>query len=168
MKVHAEIGDDKYELELKREGGWIRAWIDGEPFDTEVSQPEPNVFLFKHQGRIIEAFVEPDLGAGRSRSVWIKGNEYDVRIFDPKRLRGSETVSGQDEGRAEIRSAMPGKVVRVLVELGDEVEKGAGVIVVEAMKMQNELKTPKSGTVKSIKVAEGDTVSAGDVLATIE
>ena len=53
MKLHAEIGDDKYELELKREGGWIRAWIDGEPFDAEVSKPEPNVFLLKHQGRII-------------------------------------------------------------------------------------------------------------------
>ena len=168
MKLHAEIGGDKYEIEIKREGDSIHALIDGEPFDAEISRPEPNVFLFKKDGRIFEAFVEPDGQPGLARIVWIGGNEHNVKIFDPKRLRGSKTNVDQDEGRAEIRSAMPGKVVRLLVEAGIEVEKGAGVIVVEAMKMQNELKSPKNGTVASIKVGPGDTVSAGDVLVTIE
>jgi biotin carboxyl carrier protein len=168
MKLHAEIGDAKYEIEIKRDGDAIRASIDGEPFDAEISQPERNVFLFKKNGRTIEAFVEPGFAIGQSVNVWISGNEHSVRLADPKRLRGSEKGSEQDQGRAEIRSAMPGKVVRLLVAAGTEVEKGAGVIVVEAMKMQNELKAPKSGTVTSIKVKVGDTVSAGEVLAAIE
>ncbi|MBC7900992.1 MAG: biotin/lipoyl-binding protein [Saprospiraceae bacterium] len=63
---------------------------------------------------------------------------------------------------------MPGKVVRILVEKGAEVKKGEGVVVVEAMKMQNELKSPKDGIVKDIKIEEGATVSAGDILVWIE
>ncbi len=63
---------------------------------------------------------------------------------------------------------MPGKVVRVLVEAGAEVSKGDGILVVEAMKMQNELKSPKDGTVREIRAADGQTVATGEVLATIE
>jgi biotin carboxyl carrier protein len=63
---------------------------------------------------------------------------------------------------------MPGKIVRVLVQAGDKVEAGAGIIVVEAMKMQNEMKAPKAGAVVSINADEGATVNAGDVLAVIE
>ena len=63
---------------------------------------------------------------------------------------------------------MPGKVVKVQVEAGASVEKGAGVIVVEAMKMQNEMKSPRAGTVVSVNVKAGDTVNAGDVLAVLD
>ncbi len=63
---------------------------------------------------------------------------------------------------------MPGKVVRVLVAEGNEIEAGAGVLVVEAMKMQNEVKSPKKGIIQKILVSEGATVSAGDVLAIVE
>jgi biotin carboxyl carrier protein len=63
---------------------------------------------------------------------------------------------------------MPGKVVRVQIEAGETVEKGAGVVVVEAMKMQNEMKSPRAGVVVSVNVKAGDTVNAGDVLAVIE
>jgi biotin carboxyl carrier protein len=69
---------------------------------------------------------------------------------------------------AEIKTAMPGKVVRVLVEVGAQVAKGDGIIVVEAMKMQNELRSPKDGTVKDIRGSEGATVNPGEVLAIIE
>ena len=63
---------------------------------------------------------------------------------------------------------MPGKVVRILVEAGATVEQGDGILVVEAMKMQNELRSPKSGVVKELRAKEGATVGAGDILATIE
>ena len=62
---------------------------------------------------------------------------------------------------------MPGKVVRVLVEAGASVEKGTGVVIVEAMKMQNEMKSPRAGVVVAVNVTPGDTVNAGEVLATI-
>jgi biotin carboxyl carrier protein len=67
-----------------------------------------------------------------------------------------------------VLAPMPGKVVRVLVEEGQEVEAGAGLVVVEAMKMQNELKSPKKGTVAELRARPGATVNAGDVLAVVE
>jgi biotin carboxyl carrier protein len=95
-------------------------------------------------------------------------NEFEIRIIDPKRLRSSGVDHEHGDGLAEIRTAMPGKVVRVIAAAGTAVQKGDGVIVVEAMKMQNEMKTPKDGIVKEIRVAEGSTVNGGDVLAIIE
>jgi biotin carboxyl carrier protein len=63
---------------------------------------------------------------------------------------------------------MPGKVVRVLAAVGDSVEAGQGILVVEAMKMQNELKAPRAGRVVSVSAKEGDTVAAGEVMAEVE
>ena len=168
MKLQAESGNEKYEIEIVRDGAGVDATINGKHLDVEVSQPEPNLFLLKQNGQITEAFVVPEAHSDGTRSVWIKGREHLVKVIDPKRLRGSASNTGESHGLAEIRTAMPGKVVRVLSESGTAVEKGDGIVVVEAMKMQNELKAPKSGVVKAINVSAGDTVSAGDVLATIE
>ena len=161
MKLHAEVGDNKHDIEIERDGGKLFANVDGRAYQFDVSEPEPGVFLFKHDGRVYEAKVS---GA----HVRIGGSEYDVRLIDPKRLRGGGIDAEHSDGIAEIKTAMPGKVVRILVEAGAEVAKGDGVVVVEAMKMQNELKSPKAGVVKEIRVNEGGTVSAGDILATIE
>jgi biotin carboxyl carrier protein len=73
-----------------------------------------------------------------------------------------------DHGPKKLTAPMPGKIVRVLVSQGAEVEAGAGVLVVEAMKMQNEIKSPKKGTIQKILVSEGAAVNAGDVLAIVE
>ena len=78
------------------------------------------------------------------------------------------TIDADDHGPKKIVAPMPGKVVRLLVREADEVEMGAGVAVVEAMKMQNEIKSPKKGTVQKILVTEGAAVNAGDVLAIVE
>jgi biotin carboxyl carrier protein len=73
-----------------------------------------------------------------------------------------------DQGPKKLTAPMPGKIVRVLVSQGSEIEAGAGVLVVEAMKMQNEIKSPKKGTIQKILVSEGAAVNAGDVLAIVE
>ncbi|MGA7302985.1 MAG: biotin/lipoyl-containing protein, partial [Candidatus Sulfotelmatobacter sp.] len=86
---------------------------------------------------------------------------------DPRSLRGRARAA-DDRGPKKIVAPMPGKVVRLLVKEGDEVELGAGVAVVEAMKMQNEIKSPKKGTVQKIMATEGAAVNAGDVLAIVE
>jgi biotin carboxyl carrier protein len=100
--------------------------------------------------------------------VTVRGNNHLVTVIDPRRLRTDEDADRHHHGTAEITAPMPGKVVRVLVEAGEEVEAGAGLVVVEAMKMQNEMKSPRAGAVVSIKVAAGDTVEAGTLLAVIE
>ncbi len=168
MKLQADIGEDKHEIEIRTANGKVLASVDGREYELEVSEPEPNVYLIKNQGRISEVFVSPPQRSGDPVQVQTGQHSLDIKLFDPKRLRGSAADAEHGDGAADIRTAMPGKVVRVLVEVGDAVEKGGGVLVVEAMKMQNELRSPKAGTVKEIRVIEGATVASGDVLAVIE
>lgn len=162
MKLNAQIADSSHEIEVKRDGGTVTATIDGRSYELEAAELEKGVYLLKHDNRVYEAYVSPD------GMVSIGGHQVEINISDPKRLRGGRGDAEHGDGQAEIKTAMPGKIVRILVAEGDEVEKGYGVIVVEAMKMQNEMKSPKAGTVKQINVAEGATVNAGDVLVTIE
>jgi biotin carboxyl carrier protein len=162
VKLTVELNGQPREVELTRDGRSVRATVDGREYVVDASEPEPGVHLLKHEGGVYETFVS------RSGEVSVGGYTFDAKVIDPKRLRGSATAGEHDHGHAEIRSAMPGKVVRILKATGDPVSKGDGVVVVEAMKMQNELKSPKDGVVGDLKVAEGYTVGAGDVLVVID
>jgi biotin carboxyl carrier protein len=99
--------------------------------------------------------------------LWVGNVRYSAEIRDPRSLRG-RTRQIDNHGPQKLTAPMPGKIVRVLVHVGAEVEAGAGVLVVEAMKMQNEIKSPKKGKVQKILVGEGAAVNAGDVLAIVE
>ena len=167
MKFHAEIHDTKHEIEIRRDEERAFAWVDGREYEVEVSEPEPGVILIKNGGQVYEAVV-PGSEADKTVNVRLRGSEFEIRLIDRKRLRGGGSSDDHSDERAEIRTAMPGKVVRILKSEGDEVEKGDAVLVVEAMKMQNEMKSPKNGLVKRISVVEGATVAPGDVLVTIE
>jgi biotin carboxyl carrier protein len=92
---------------------------------------------------------------------------FHVGVFDPRELRGRRSAANNSGPQAVI-APMPGRVIRVLVEPGQEVAADEGLIVVEAMKMQNEMKAPRAGRVAAVKTAAGATVSAGDVLLVIE
>jgi biotin carboxyl carrier protein len=102
-----------------------------------------------------------------SGEVSVNGRTFRVEVFDPRGLRSRER-GGESQGRRKIVAPMPGRVIRVLVELNQEVEAGQGLIVVEAMKMQNEMKSPQAGRVVEVKTAPGAAVSAGEVLVVIE
>jgi biotin carboxyl carrier protein len=166
MKLAAEIDGQTSDVEVRRDGERFFARVDDREYELEVSEPEPGVFLLKNNGRVFEAYAltQPD-GA---IEVTINGDRFQVQITDPKRLRAAGVDHSQDHGLVEIKTAMPGKVVRILTAVGQTVEKGAGVIVVEAMKMQNEMRSPKDGVIKEIRVNEGVTVNAGEVLVVIE
>ena len=168
MKLFVEIEHEKHEVEIVPDGSTLKACVGDRNYVLEASEPEPGVFLLKHEGRIFEAFVSPGTSSNASYQVRIANAEIEATVTDPKRLRGSSVEDDNTSGRVEIRTAMPGKIVRILVSTGDAVQKGDGVIVVEAMKMQNEMRSPKDGTVSEIKVAESDTVSAGDILLVID
>lgn len=163
MKLQAKIDGEKFDIEIVEQDGKTRAVVGGREYELEVSHPEPEIFALRNGNKLTEAFVSPD-----GKQVVVGGYEFEVEIADPKRLRGAGADHEHGDGVAEIKTAMPGKVVRTLVAVGDEVEKGDGVIVVEAMKMQNEMRSPKTGTVAKINAAEGDTVAAGDILVVIE
>lgn len=166
MKLIAEIDEKEVEVEIVRDGEAVVAKVDGRVYELEVTRPETSVYLIKNSGSITEAKISSS--SKEKIQVDLNGQEHSVKIIDPKKLRVSGDGGDNSSGPAQIKTAMPGKVVKILVELGAEINKGDGVIVVEAMKMQNELKAPRNGTVQSVNVAEGDTVNAGDLLLVIE
>lgn len=162
MKLQAAIGDEKHEVEIKRDGVNVVARVGDREYNLEASEVEPNVFLLKHDNRIYQIYVAPN------GFVNVGKHQLEVTLTDPKRLRGANAAGASADGASEIKTAMPGKLVRVLVAAGAEIKQGEPVLVVEAMKMQNEMKSPKDGIVKEIRFTEGATVNAGDVLAIIE
>jgi len=126
-----------------------------------LAESGPGIFSILIEGRSYQATI---LAPG---TIQVNDRIFDVEIFDPRELRARSTA-GASHGRQNIAAPMPGKVVRLLVAVGDQVEPGQGLIVVEAMKMQNEMKSPKAGTVVELKTKDGATVSAGEILIIIE
>ena len=99
--------------------------------------------------------------------ISVNGRVFRVDVFDPRELRGRRSAA-DSSGPQAVAAPMPGRVIRVLVTPGQEVAADEGLIVVEAMKMQNEMKAPRAGRVAAVKTVAGATVSAGDVLLVIE
>ena len=168
MKLRTELNGEQCELTLKVTDSNVVADICGRKYRLDVHQFGDDAFVLFESGRVFEFHVNPHHASHNLFDVAIRGNNHLVTVIDPRRLRTDEDADKHDHGSAEIIAPMPGKVVRVLVEAGQEVEAGAGLVVVEAMKMQNELKSPRAGSVVSIKVAAGDTVEAGTLLVVIE
>lgn len=151
MKLKAIIGDHEEDVELVLDGGRVSARIGARSYELEAREIEAGVYLFFLGNKVREVRVDDR-----------------IKILDPRRLRSGQNSAGHHHGVAQIVAPMPGKVVKIHVEAGATVEKGAGVVVVEAMKMQNEMKSPRAGVVVSVNVKPGDTVNAGDVLAELE
>jgi biotin carboxyl carrier protein len=131
--------------------------------EANVENPEPGVYAILLDGLSYDAFVE-DTPSGIV--VSIEGHRFELEVRDPRRWSRKAAGAGADTVQS-ILSPMPGKVVRVLAAPGDEVVPGQGIVVVEAMKMQNELKSNRTGRVLTVSVKEGVTVMAGELLATI-
>ena len=168
MKLHATIADLEVNVEIRRHGKRLFANVDGREYELEAQQAAASVRLRTADGKVFDCRVEGRPSSGQSVDVFVGARQYTVTLTDPKRLRSAAVAGGQADGVARIVAPMPGKVVRVLVDPGAQVDVGAGVVVVEAMKMQNELKAPKAGVVMALNVAVGATVNGGDVLAVIE
>lgn len=168
MKLSATIADYQTGVQIWDEGRRVVAEIDGRRYTLEVHESGPNGYLFVSQGRVFDCRVDGRPESGKTVNVIVGTTGYPVAITDPKRFRSAALASVHGSDAARIVASMPGKVVRVLVEVGDRVEAGDGIVVVEAMKMQNEMKSPKAGTVVALNVQIGATVNGGDVLAVIE
>jgi biotin carboxyl carrier protein len=164
MTYDVTIDGKSYRLELKRaDGGWT-CCLDGREVEVDAVLARPDVLSLRLGNKAFEVKCERVAG---EMHLWVGSRRFATEIRDPRSLRG-RTRPTDDHGPRKLIAPMPGKVVRVLVLEGAEVETGAGVLVVEAMKMQNEIKSPKKGTIQKIVVSPGAAVNAGDLLAIVE
>lgn len=168
MKLKAQLSGNEHEISLDFDNGIAFAEVDARRYEIEIRELADGQYLLLDGSRVYRCRVEAKRDSQNSFDVVLRGLARDITIIDPKRLRSTHSAGARQTGAAEIISPMPGKIVRVLVEVGTQVETGAGIVVVEAMKMQNEMKSPTAGVVVSINVETGATVNAGDVLAVIE
>jgi biotin carboxyl carrier protein len=168
MKLKAQLSGNEHEVTLDFDNGTVLAEVEGRSYEIEFRDLGNGQYLLLDGPRVYRCRVEAKPDSENEFAVAVRGMSHEVTIVDPKRLRSAHSAGAHHGGAAQIVSPMPGKIVRVLVEAGAKVEAGDGIIVVEAMKMQNEMKSPKAGVVVSINTETGVTVNAGDVLAVIE
>ncbi|MEO6804540.1 MAG: biotin/lipoyl-containing protein [Edaphobacter sp.] len=164
VTVWLEVGGKKLRVELPSglmSAGAMECAVDGRALSVDARMLEPGVMSLLVEGRQYRCVLDGD-------GVVIGGRRYGFEVDDPRSLQGRRGAGAGTDGPRAVKAPMPGRVVRVLVAAGDAVEEGQGVVVIEAMKMQNELKSPKAGLVVRVGAAVGDTVSSGDVLVVVE
>jgi biotin carboxyl carrier protein len=166
MTYDVVVDGKTHQLELTQGEKTWHCKIDGQQIDVDAALTARDVLSVLVGGKAYEIKRERSL-QGELHMI-IGSARYAVDVQDPRSLRTRRAVSGSDAGPQKLKAPMPGKIVRILVQEKEEVTAGQGIVVMEAMKMQNEMKSPKAGRVQKILAAEGSAVNAGDTLAIIE
>ncbi len=165
MIYEVTIGEKTRQVELVRSGpNWL-CKIDGRSFPLDVTALQTNMLSILVDGKSYE--VKQEVTAGETGIV-VGHRQFSATVRDPRSFRSRRRADAGGHGPRKVSAPMPGKVVRVLVQVGEHVDVGQGVVIIEAMKMQNELKSPKKGVVKKLHAPEGVLVEAGQTLAEIE
>jgi len=154
-----------HKLEVEKAGGDWQCHLDGKLVRVDAMLTGRDVLSLLIDGRAYEIKREQ---TSNDLHMWVGGTRFAVEVRDPRSLRSRKASAGDEKGPRKVVAPMPGRVVRLLVGEDSEVEAGQGIVVVEAMKMQNEIKSPKKGIVRKIGATAGATVNAGDVLAIVE
>jgi len=166
MRYHALVHGEERVVEVTQRGGRYRVVIGEKVLEVDAVHLQGHAVSLIVGARSARCDIEPK-GEGKL-AVLVGDTVYPLELFDERRLRlrraGSKFTL---EGPQRIDAPMPGKVVRVLVKVGDEVQEGQGLLVVEAMKMENELKSPKAGKVVELHAVEGAAVESGAKLAVV-
>jgi biotin carboxyl carrier protein len=162
-KWKIEVDGIRGVMEWTVTGDQVTLTQEGQTHTARVSCPEPGQYLVVLNDRVYRC--HDDRHPGAPNRFLVNGHPVSVSIEDRQRRRGTPTVQ---DGRIELTTPMPGKVVQILVSPGDPVEAHQGILIVEAMKMQNEVQAPRPGRVVEIRATPGQTVPAGFVLAVLE
>ena len=165
MIYEVTIANKTHKIELERAGATWRCKLDGSEFPVDVTSVQSGVLSILIGGKSYEVKQE---NTALGTTVVVGDRRFQATVRDPRSLRSRRSSGAAEEGLKRILAPMPGKVVRILASAGTAVEAGQGVVVIEAMKMQNEMKSPKKGVVRKINVTEGSAVEAGQVLAEVE
>jgi biotin carboxyl carrier protein len=177
MILEVGIGTEPpHRYQVRREGDHVvvrrfeEPGEDGNPApvpETRIDwrRPQPGIYSLLIDGRSYEVFMEE--ADGRC-TVHLGNRTFAIRAIDVRRHRRASAEAGAPDGVVRITAPIPGRVARILVTAGQQVALGDGVVVVEAMKMENELRAPRNGVVGCVEVVEGQGVEGGALLATIE
>ena len=165
MKLTLEIAGQTHDIEFTRDGAQALLALGEQRHAAFVSQPEPGFYTVILNDRVFRCALDA-LPNGQTEIV-VNGRRFPVSVRD-KKHRPAQAESAAASGKAILVAPMPGKIVRVMCAVGDEVEANQGLLVVEAMKMQNETLSPKAGKVVELRVVEGQTVNAGETMAVVE
>jgi biotin carboxyl carrier protein len=167
MAFIAKLGEQNYTVEIEETGKSVyRVAVDGNEFLVDGKKTGRTNFSLIVDNRSFE--IEVDNTDDEYR-VLVDGRSYHIHLLDERRVRVGAAQAGlQLQGRQIVSVPMPGKIVAVLVSEGDAVEKGQGLVIVEAMKMENEVRSPIGGEVKEIRVKPGETVEGGAALVIVE
>jgi biotin carboxyl carrier protein len=166
VQLTGSSGKKVRSVELERGADRWKITLDGQPVDADAVEITPNTLSLLLEGQSYDVRLSPSPDGVLRIQTGLQ--EFSAEVADPRAWRGRTHSALEAQGRQQIVAPMPGKVVRVLVKAGDKVEVGQGMLVVEAMKMQNEIRSPKGGTVVRLHVKEGQPVNAGEVLAWVE
>jgi acetyl/propionyl-CoA carboxylase alpha subunit len=171
LKLAARVEGIDHAIDVERRGAAYAVMLDGRSITVDARAMEGFFTSILINGKAYEVTVEPESDSWR---VQIGIDVHRVRFLDPLRPAGDKegAAAGDGHGRSSgsrqrVAALMPGKIVRVLVKQGDEVKEGQGLLVVEAMKMENEVAAPSAGRVLELKVSPGEPVEAGATLAVI-
>ena len=156
MNFEIELGGKKHRVETATRGGREQWSIDGRALEADAVEVSTGVYSILVDGKSFEVRVEPFAGKLR---VSTSGREIEASVRDPREWQRRGHSGAETEGRQQIVAPMPGKVVRLLVATGDVVQAGQGIVVVEAMKMQNVLRAEQDGKVKKIHATAGATLA---------
>jgi len=165
MIYDVTVDGTKYRLELEREQNLWRCLLNGQNVQVDAVLARRDVLSLLIEGKAYEIKRER---TPTDTHLWVGAARYAVETSDPRSLRSRRAAAADDQGPRKLVAPMPGRVVRLLLEEQAPVEAGQGILVVEAMKMQNELKSPKKGVLQKLIATPGATVNAGDVLAIVE
>ena len=165
MKTYIEIGDRTYEAEIEERRGALHVTLDGEPCAVDYQEADGlgQIILFK-DGRSYAMSIE---GTRGSVAVTLAGHRYDMQLEDERERAANLAAKAASKGGGTVKAVMPGVVVELRVAPGDEVKEGQPLLILEAMKMQNEIGAPGDGIVKDVHASAGAAVSAGDKLVTL-
>ncbi len=167
--LEIEIKDRTLQAEiLERNSHYLIASIDGKIYEVDLQKMESGIYSLLHKGRSYEMEITPNQ-TKNNYSVQTNGHSWDIQIVDAEvRYQRNHNKGKLGLNENHISSPMPGKVVAVLVEEGQEVKEGETLIIISAMKMESEYKAPQDARVKKINVREGDNIEGNEVLIELE
>ncbi|HVJ08672.1 MAG TPA: biotin/lipoyl-containing protein [Acidisarcina sp.] len=167
MMVNIELAGRLRTVQMEKgpNDGIYRVLLDGKEIEVQASLLRPGVLSLLLDGKAYRCVLEED---ATGSAIHLGGHRYPYRLEDPRSLKSRLGKGVSAAGPVSIKAPMPGRVVRLMAAEGDEVAGQQGIVVIEAMKMQNELKAPKAGRVVRVLVQAGATVASGQPLAIVE